>query len=147
MASEDVERLRESFGRWNSGDRDFDETLHPEIQLRTPLTSTSGQAYRGIDGFKGWMREIDEQFDFWQLRPEEFTELDDDRILVTGEVHLRGRESGVEIDQPVVWLFEFREGLLYRYNVWTSMEDARREAGLDAVAEGMRESANRDRGG
>jgi ketosteroid isomerase-like protein len=56
--------------------------------------------------------------------------LEDGRVLVLGDLHMRGRESGVELDQPLGWLLTFRDGKLLRYEVFADQGEARRAAGL-----------------
>ena len=57
------------------------------------------------------------------------TELDDGRVMVLGTLHLRGRGSGAELDQPMGWLFTFREGRILRYEVFGGHEECRHAAG------------------
>jgi hypothetical protein len=60
------------------------------------------------------MAEIDENFESWRLTIGEIREIRTDRYLVLGRVHLRGRGSGVEFDQPVAWLLDWEGDLLCR---------------------------------
>jgi ketosteroid isomerase-like protein len=130
-AEQNIELLKEAFGRWNAGDRDFDlETIHPEIELHTPLSSTQGRPYRGRDGFLRWMVEIDEQFESWELHADDWLALDDGRILALGSILAKGRGSGVELNQELAWLFALQDGKLFRYEVFFDREEGRREAGL-----------------
>lgn len=101
----DGERLvREIWGRWNSGDREVDdETFDPEIEIHSALT---GQVYRGRDGVGRWMAEIDDQFETWDLRVDEITERDPTTVVARGAIRMRGRSSGVVLDQPASWVLE-----------------------------------------
>jgi ketosteroid isomerase-like protein len=118
---------------WNLGDREMvEEALDPEIEIHTPLSSTRGVPYRGRSGVEQWIQDIDDQFEDWYSRPEEWIEVDDGRVLVLGELHLRGRESGVELDQAMGWMLTFRDGRLFRCEVFLDHEQARQAAGLAA---------------
>ena len=129
MPGDDVDRVRASFERWNAGERDFgDDEIHPDLEMHTPLGSTRGEPYRGRAGFRQWLDDIDEQFDRWELRPSEFRDLGGGRVFILGSILLRGRESQAEIEQPMSWLCETREGMLWRYTVWLSHKE-----GLAAV--------------
>ena len=98
-----VRRLNE---RWNAGDRDIrGEEVDPECEIRSAMT---GSVYRGYDGLRTWMQEIDEQFDTWRIRLDELAQATGERLLVLGSIHFRGRESGIELEVPVGWLYEFR---------------------------------------
>jgi ketosteroid isomerase-like protein len=102
-----AERIRRTFERWNSGDREIDaQESHPEIVIRSTLTSAE---YHGYDGMRAWMAEIDDQFGDWRLSIDRFEDVSEGRLLVLGAVHVRGRTSGVEFDQPMGWLVTFSD--------------------------------------
>ena len=97
--------VRAIFDRWNRGDRELPpEEIHPDAVVYSAMT---GNTFRGAEGIKEWMAEIDEQFDDWQLTIDEIRGVSADRLLVLGAVHFRGRASGVEFDQPMGWLVDF----------------------------------------
>ena len=97
--------VRDIYVRWNQGVRDLDsEEIHPDVVVYSAMT---GDTYGGLDGVRCWMAEIDEQFDDWLLTIEEVRDVADDRLLLLGAVHFRGRASGVEFDQAMGWLIEF----------------------------------------
>jgi hypothetical protein len=71
--SENLELLKQAFERWNSGEQEVDfDTIDPEVTLHTPLASTRGVPYPGHDGFRQWLTDIDDQFETWELRVEEW---------------------------------------------------------------------------
>lgn len=86
--------------------------------------------YRGHDGLRQWIADIDEQSETWEIRVKEWTLVDDERIFGDGAIHARGRESGLELDQELCWLFSVRNGMLYRYEVFYDLDEGRRAAGL-----------------
>jgi ketosteroid isomerase-like protein len=131
VASANVERVRDAFERWNAGDRELrPEEVHPDIVLETVLASSRGKPYRGHEGFRRWLADIDEQFDRWTLRMAEVEEVSEDRVLVLGSIHLRGRASGVEFEQPFGWVFDFRDGMTIRMATFTDPAEARAAAAL-----------------
>ena len=92
--------------RWNDGDRELDPAeIHPDVVVYSALT---GDEFRGTSRVVKWMTEIDEQFEVWDTTIEEIRDASGDRLLVLGSVHFRGRTSGVEIDQPMGWIWEFQ---------------------------------------
>lgn len=135
---ENLEIANQMFIWWNLGDHDVAEYagIDPEIEAHTPLSSTKGTPYRGHEGVRQWVADIDEQFEEWYSRPEEFIDLGDGRVLVIGELHMRGRESGIEFDQPMGWVLSFRDGMLHRYEVFADPDEARGVAGLDRSRSG-----------
>jgi ketosteroid isomerase-like protein len=129
---QNLELVKRAFERWNSGDRELDyATIDPEVELRTPLGSTGGEPYRGHDGFRQWLSDIDDQFEVWELRPSAWRILDGDRVLGLGEIHAKGRGSGIELDQELAWLFSFRDGRLWRYDVFYDHDQALSSLGLE----------------
>ncbi len=130
-AEDPHELVKRAFERWNSGDRTVDPaTLDPEVELHTPLGSTRGEPYRGHAGFEQWIAEIDEQFEEWELVVAEWRASDDGRLFGLGEIQARGRGSGLELNQPLAWLFAFRNGRLIRYDAFYEHDQGLRAAGL-----------------
>jgi ketosteroid isomerase-like protein len=107
MSEESREELvRRWFERWNAGERgEIDhQALHRDLLFHSGLTNAT---YHGHDGLRRWMAEIDDQFEEWHSYIAEFKDVQEDRLLALGTIHLRGRASGVEFDQPMAWLLTF----------------------------------------
>jgi ketosteroid isomerase-like protein len=99
------ELIRREFDRWNAGERPIDpQVLHPEVVVHSTMTNAT---YHGYEGMRRWMAEIDDQFETWHSSIDEFREASEGRLLALGTIHLRGRASGVEFDQPMAWLLTF----------------------------------------
>jgi hypothetical protein len=116
--------IRETWKRWNEGARDPDQMgagLTEDFLLESALT---GRIFHGREGLVEWMAEIDESFDAWNLRIDEIRQVRSDRYLVLGGVHLHGRGSGVEFDQPVGWVVDFDGDLTRRLSNYASHEEA-----------------------
>jgi ketosteroid isomerase-like protein len=99
-------RIRKAWALWNDGVRDPAAMgdLAEDFVLESALT---GRVFRGVEGLIDWMAEIDGSFDAWRLRIDQLRAVGEDRFLVLGGVHLRGRGSGVEFDQEIGWVIEF----------------------------------------
>ena len=105
MVASREELIRREFDRWNAGERELNsQVVHPNVVVHSALTNAS---YRGFDGVRRWMAEIDDQFEEWHLSVEEFRDASQERLLGLGTIHFRGRASGVEFDQPMAWLLTF----------------------------------------
>ena len=127
MSQENVELVQSWFERWNRGDRDFStDELHPDFQIVSRLQS---EPFEGREGLHRWMQEIDEQFREWELAGDEWRETGD-RVVVLGRVRLRGKESGVAVDQPHGWVFEFKDGKVFRFRHFARPQEALEAAGL-----------------
>jgi hypothetical protein len=107
MSRENVETVRRLAEHWNGGDHRLPpELLDPAIELESPLSSVRGESYRGHSGMEEWSRSIDEQFDEWRLSAAELHEVGD-AVLAIGVAHIRGRGSGIELDQPAACILDF----------------------------------------
>lgn len=128
MSEENVELARSAFSRWNAGERAFlDEEIHPDVVL---VSRILGKSVRGRAGVRRYLREIDEQFDEWNLEIDDWRDTGD-CVAALGRIRLRGRRSGVAFDQRVGILFEFRGGQLLRFETFLDEPaDALRAAGL-----------------
>jgi ketosteroid isomerase-like protein len=128
MAGDNVERIRRAFERWNSGDRELGpDDIDDEVELHSRLL---GRVVTGPEGFRSWYAEIDQQFDEWRSEIDDVREVTSDRVLALGSVHLRGRESEVEFDQPMAWLFDLRDGKVIRLEMFPAHADGLEAAGL-----------------
>jgi ketosteroid isomerase-like protein len=127
MAKGNVELVQGWFERWNRGERDFSEDeIHPDMQVMSRLRR---EPFRGRAGLQDWFAEIDEQFQEWVVIGDEWR-AGDDLVVVLGRVRLRGKESGVGFDQPTGWLFEFRDGRLFRLRNFVRPQEALEAAGM-----------------
>jgi ketosteroid isomerase-like protein len=50
--------------------------------------------------------------------------------VALGHMHLRGRGSGVELDQETGWLVEVHDGKMTRFQAFLSHEEARAAGGI-----------------
>ena len=119
---DDVQVVLGLFARWNSGDHSIDpELVDPEVEVYSALAQ---QSFRGYDGGEAWIREIDEQFDDWRVEVDSTRPLGRGRFLLEGSIHGRGRQSGVDLDQPASWVVEVRAGRLLRLRNYIGREAA-----------------------
>ena len=104
--------IRENWRRWNEGLREYEpEIFDPAIEIHSTLT---GQVFKGADGVSQWVTEIDEQFESWELLIDEIEELPGERLVVRGSARVRGRQSGLDLDQPMTWRVDLRDGRILR---------------------------------
>jgi ketosteroid isomerase-like protein len=107
----DEELIRSIWARWNAGEREVDlEVMDPELEIHSALAE--GQVFRGVEGFRAWAAEIDEQFDDWDLGLDGLRPFAPGWYIGHGSVHARARRSGIVLDQPMSWLVEVRDGRL-----------------------------------
>jgi ketosteroid isomerase-like protein len=132
MIDPDFERrLRAGFARWNEGEHVFDPRwTDPDVEIHGPVVRLDGRVYRGQEGVAAWVAEIAEAFDEWQLQLDELDEFAPGRVLAVGKVHMRGRGSGVTVDQPCAWIFDHVDGMVTRFEPFLNrVDEARAIAG------------------
>ena len=91
-------------------------------------------SWTGLAGMaEGWREWLGAWEEFHAL-PDEYRELDDDRVLVLVHGAARGKTSGVDIDQALsakgAILFRVREGRVTRLVIWADRENAFADLGL-----------------
>lgn len=87
--------------------------------------------YVGRDGAVQLLEDWTEPFEDTVFVPHELVDLGGGRLLILSTMRARGRASGVQIDEPLAQLVEFRGGLVVRQRNWLgSWDDARAAAGL-----------------
>ncbi len=131
MSQENVDTVRRLFDAWKQGVREVPTDLvAPQIEFVSPLTSLRGRPYRGYDDARQWLRDVTEQFETWEYTVDNLRPVAD-AVLAFGNVHVKGRGSGVTLDQEVAWLAHFApDGRVSRMQVFTDRDQALDAAGL-----------------
>jgi ketosteroid isomerase-like protein len=118
--------VRRTFERWNRGDRELrTEDIDPEAEVVSQLAN---QVFYGYDGIRRWIADVLDSFDEWGMETNDFRETESGQLLVTGRARLRGRGSGVDLDVPCAWLFDFRDGRMRRMEIFLNRVDEALEA-------------------
>jgi len=133
MAQENVEVFKRAIDAYNRGDIDaFLEELDPEVELHGALQTMFGSEatlYRGHEGIRQWVRDIDEALAEIRL---EFPEIRDlgDRIIAIGWLRARGKESGADTESPLGCVIELKNGKATRVQSFLDPKEALQAAGL-----------------
>jgi ketosteroid isomerase-like protein len=136
MSEDNLEIVREVFAaaaRAISGGplEDLDRLLDPDVEWIPINAALEGTSYRGHDGVRRWVDEMNRDWDDFEALPNEFVDLGNDRQLAFGTWRARGRGSGVQLDaQPAAWLIRLRNGKVVRMQTFTDRADALEAAGL-----------------
>jgi ketosteroid isomerase-like protein len=110
--SDGEQLIREVWGRWNSGVREFDaDFLDPQIEIHSALT---GRVFKGEAGVREWIDEIDEQFVGWDISIDEIEARSPNQFVTRGAVRARGRQSGIDLEQSLTWTVDVRDGRILR---------------------------------
>src|SRR4051794_33520012 len=105
MSQENVEIVRRSFEAFNARDVDAVVSLSAEDCEWLPLRAQlEGIAYRGHEGVRQFVRDMDDDWRAFRIDPLEFHERGD-RVAVIGRINALG-DSGVEISSIAGFVFE-----------------------------------------
>ena len=133
MSDPDFDLIRQQWAA--SGDKDLatvQASLHPEIVAIPFGAAMEGRSYRGIDEVTAWLRDdIWANWESFDTVPEEFRRVGD-KILVRGHWRATGKESGVELVTPAMWIIQVRDGKISYWQTYTDHTQALADVGLDA---------------
>jgi ketosteroid isomerase-like protein len=115
----------------DAGDADaMLDLVHPDYEFFSRLASVEGRAYRGREGFLDYLRDIADGFSGARWELVEIVGSRGDVAVVVFRFTAVGRESRAPVDMtgPQVWTF--RDGLVWRNEVYRSRAEALEAAGL-----------------
>jgi ketosteroid isomerase-like protein len=113
------------------GTLDLHETLDPEVEWVPMSALLMRTSYHGHDGVRQWIEEMKRDWTIFEVRPERFVDVGDDRVLVLGSWRAQGRKGEALLDIPqAAWLVEYRNGKLVRLRTFTDRKEALEAAEL-----------------
>jgi ketosteroid isomerase-like protein len=133
MSQENVENVRRAHDAFNRRDVDAAlELLDTGVEMHFSLFSAmSGESsvYRGHEGARQFVRDLDDAFAEFQV---EITEVRDlgDSALSLGHLHGRGKASGIDVESRVGYLHEFKSSKVTRIDDFLDPAEALKAAGL-----------------
>lgn len=128
MASE-VELARRGIDAYNAGDVEALLGLaDPEVTMVPVRALLEGGEYRGHDGVRRFLADMEEDWASRGVEVDEICQLEHG-VLVLGTFVAVGR-SGNEVRYPLAWHSVYRDERLLRMTAYSDREAARRELGL-----------------
>jgi ketosteroid isomerase-like protein len=123
-----TEVVRQAFAAWNRGDIEgYIAHLCFDVEAVPMGAALEGKVWRGHDEIRAWAQTHPEVWETLLIWAEEFEQVDEELLLVSGHWDAVGR-SGVEMSAPATWVFGFRDGRIGYWQAYTS-----RAAALEAV--------------
>jgi ketosteroid isomerase-like protein len=115
------------------GERDLPRLLEltaADVEWRSFFAALrEGGLYRGHDGMRQYVADVSEAFD--TMRPEIRDVLDiGETIVGVGQIHYRGRGSGLESDELAGWVFRFRGGRVAYFHAFREPDRVFARVGL-----------------
>jgi ketosteroid isomerase-like protein len=133
MSQENVEAFERGLEAGNRGDVDtLLETLDSEVAWHSALHALLGgetTVYRGHDGIREMLRDLYEAFDEIRIEISEIRDLGD-RVVAIGRTRARGKTSGADVNTPIGFVTEFRNGKAISVRGYLEPEEALEAAGL-----------------
>jgi ketosteroid isomerase-like protein len=131
MSQEDVEVVRALFDAYREQDVDTVlEMVDPDIEVRPSIAGgPEGTVYRGLDGFRQFLANVEAAWADFRIETEEFYHLGN-TVLVLGRSFARGEGSGVLVEANTGWVCGVRQGKVHRFRSFTSREEALEAVGL-----------------
>jgi ketosteroid isomerase-like protein len=109
-----AEAARKAFDAFGRGDaEELIRLCHPDFEWRPFRAQLEGYVYRGPEGIRRCIRDLEEDWSEIEIDPVEVHEAGE-LVAVIGQVHGRGHASGVELDALAGFTVEFSEGLPFR---------------------------------
>ena len=133
MSQENVETFKRGLEAYNR--RDVEAvlaTVDPEVEwhpLLPVLLEGEATVYRGHEGVRELVRELDEAFPDLQSELSEVRDLGE-QVLAIGQLRGRGKERGVKTKSDIVWLAELKNGKGVRIREYLDPDEALEAAGL-----------------
>ena len=112
--------------------REFDALIasaDPDVELHEWPNAPGAEVHRGPDGVR---KALDGWFEIWEwmhLEIEDITEVGD-RVLFTLHQRAKGKGSEIEIEITSFNVYSFRDGKVFRIQLFTELEPALEAAGL-----------------
>jgi ketosteroid isomerase-like protein len=133
MLPENLDRLiQEILDAMNAQNPDAVAALgDPEMEFHSALASVvEGRVYRGRDGLADYFRDIGDAFGEVRWGPFEIVRRTGDDVVLLLRATVRGRGSGVPLEQASPQVWSFRDGKPWRNIVYPSLAEALEALGL-----------------
>jgi hypothetical protein len=89
-----------------------------------------GETFHGARGFREWLTNMDQAFEWLESRVERVTEIDDQRVLLVQALSLHSRIADVPIALDISAIMTVRHGRIVRTENYRSVEQALQAADL-----------------
>ena len=133
MSQENVEAFKRGIEAFHRRDMETMLELHdPKVEWHPMIQVLLGgemTVYRGHEGLREQLRDLDEAFSEIHFEISEIRDLGD-RLLANGRLRARGKESGAEIQSPISFLVDFKHGKAIRAATYPDPKQALEAAGL-----------------
>ncbi len=132
MSQENVDVVLRCLGGWNDGAMEvWLQGAHPEVEWHSAIA----RRVEGSDAVRRGHQEMRQFWDDWHsvwnltIHIEETRDLGD-TVVALGRMRTRGEASGVDLESPVGYVFEFEDGMARRVTAYMGHTEALSAVGL-----------------
>ena len=133
MSQENVEAFKRAVEANNRGDYEaLLAEIDPDVEWHAVFQVMFGgeaTVCRGHEDVRNYVGELNEGFTDIDVQLTEIRE-SQDRVVATGRVHARGRASGAEIEAPIVFVVDYKDGRIFRMRDYLDPDKGLEAAGL-----------------
>ena len=125
MTETNADLVRERFEAMREGDVEaMLPLIHPKFEVTTPPgLAAEPDTYRGHEGIRRYFESFYEAMDRVSFEADDFIEVGD-RVVIPTMLRTRGRTTGIETEQRVVQVWELKDELAFRIEVYATVEEA-----------------------
>jgi ketosteroid isomerase-like protein len=121
--------MRATLAAYERADLDFlIAGVDPEIEIEQPPELPDARSYRGRDGLVDALLDWPRQWDDFRMEPRRIFAPNEDHIAIVALHHGRPHSMDIEVEAEFIFLLRVRDGLLVRWDMFMSEEDALRRA-------------------
>jgi ketosteroid isomerase-like protein len=131
--AEEIERIRDGYAAFNSGDMPaFVESMSEDVEIRPVLGEAigGGDVFRGHEGAVRWRETVNSSLRSFQADVEEIIPAGPGIYVVLVRFSGTGTASGVDVTGDAANIFTMRDGLVVRMDSYRDRGEALRAAGL-----------------
>ena len=130
MSRENVELVRNGLEHFVATGEPAWDTLSEDVEVRDH-DIMDGREYRGHADVRRWLFEDwASAWSDYSAEPEEFIDVDDERVIAVFRIKATGRSSGVEIERQDASVYVVRDRQVVRLDYYNSKQQALQAAGL-----------------
>jgi ketosteroid isomerase-like protein len=132
MSRQNVETVRRAYEAFNSGDLDA-RLEYFRADAEYDITAAIGPyagMYHGRAAIRDFLADYLESWEFVRMEPKDVIEAGEDHVVALLRMHMRGKESGVEVEAHPVNLWTMRDGSAARIAVYNDRAAALKAVGL-----------------
>jgi ketosteroid isomerase-like protein len=99
------------------------DLISPDVEWVPLRAVLDGDVYRGHDGIRRFIADMDEDIEGMQVRSDEVFEVGEN-VVVYGAIVGKGRGSGMDLDLPIGWVMHVTEGRVDYLRAYSERADA-----------------------